>query len=77
MRLSNPKTNATPGHSRCKCGSCGEVFSGLSAFDKHRIGDHQEGKQCTDPATVDLEIREAPSGTDWGEQSRNLTGSAT
>lgn len=39
--------NTWTGVSRCHCGGCHELFSGLALFDRHRVN----GK-CLDPATV-------------------------
>lgn len=55
------KTQATVTHSRCKCSGCGEFFSGLTAFDKHR-----RGGVCADPEYIGLEIKSGPGGTWWG-----------
>jgi len=56
-----PTTNAPPGHSRCVCRSCGETFSGLTAFDKHR-----RGGRCLDPAELGMEIKMGAKGSWWG-----------
>jgi hypothetical protein len=43
---------------RCECGGCGRVFTGLTAFDRHR-----RNFRCVDPASVGLEQK--PNGI-WG-----------
>lgn len=39
---------------RCGCAECGHLFSGLTAFDKHRPPAASDDP-CRDPATVGLE----------------------
>lgn len=37
------------------CGACHATFTGLSAFDKHRDGDHAKGnRHCLPPESVGL-----------------------
>lgn len=49
-----------------QCGACGEVFSGLTAFDAHRTGKPQD-RSCADPAELGMEIkRRGDNGTVWG-----------
>ena len=41
---------------RCKCPSCGEYFSTVSNFDKHRKGSHADNdRHCVSPDSVGLE----------------------
>lgn len=35
-RYSSAHMKPAPGSSKCKCGQCGEVFSGLTPFDMHQ-----------------------------------------
>ena len=60
-----PKTNhpLTPNRV-CQCRSCGETFSGITAFDKHR-----KGSFCVEPADVGLEMSGTPTGTYWTKPS--------
>lgn len=43
---------------RCQCGGCGEVFSRLRAFDRHRVesyakpGEWQGARRCLTPAEM-------------------------
>lgn len=48
----------------CKCPTCGEFFSTVSNFDKHRVGEHGN-KKCVDPETVGLVIKQRGKGTVW------------
>jgi hypothetical protein len=42
-------TGLTP----CHCPACHRTFSGITAFDKHRDGNHARGtRHCLDPATM-------------------------
>lgn len=59
--MTNPTSNAPVTHSRCRCSTCGEVFSVVSNFDKHR----KDG-DCVDPASVGLELKIGASGSWWG-----------
>jgi len=59
------RTNAPVTHRRCRCSSCGEVFSALSNFDRHR-----QDRRCKNPESVGMEIKEGPNGTWWGLPSR-------
>lgn len=36
------------------CAACGETFTTVAAFDKHRAGSHTLDRDCLDPATVGL-----------------------
>ena len=37
------------------CASCGETFTVVAAFDKHRVGSHtDDSRHCVHPATVGL-----------------------
>jgi hypothetical protein len=44
------------GTARCHCGSCHETFTGLSAFEKHRVTVNQSQalRECAPPASVGL-----------------------
>lgn len=51
------------------CGACHRDFMGLTAFDKHRTGPHDD-RRCVDPATDD---RRTPTGrliADWWQDGR-------
>lgn len=48
----------------CKCSVCGEYFSTISNFDRHREGPHGK-KVCVDPAGVGLKIGSRGDGTVW------------
>ena len=43
-----PKTNykLKPGGRICRCPTCGEAFSGIKAFDLHRVGMQSEKRSC-------------------------------
>lgn len=43
---------------KAQCPACGEVFSRVSNFDKHRKGSHGIDRHCVDPATVGLVLSE-------------------
>jgi len=60
------RTTAPPTHKRCVCPSCGEVFSTIANFDRHRVGKHENGRTCAEPESVGLEIKHGPKGTWWG-----------
>jgi hypothetical protein len=79
--VSMPKTNykLKPGGRICRCPACGEAFSGIKAFDIHRVGVHAENRSCirlggserhiiTTPkgSTKTLVLRTLPRGTFWG-----------
>ena len=64
------RTNAPATNKRCICRGCGEVFSTLSNFDRHRVGNYQDGRTCADPESVGLEIKTGPNGTWWGMPGR-------
>jgi len=61
-----PKTTAPPTHRRCVCATCGEVFSTIANFGRHRVGNYSDGRKCADPESVGLEIKSGPSGSWWG-----------
>ena len=48
----------------CQCSVCGEYFSTVSNFDKHRKGKHGE-KVCEDPESVGLVIGSRGQSTYW------------
>jgi hypothetical protein len=60
----------------CKahCAKCGRHFSGTSAFDLHRVGDHgsndpETRRQCVSPLDLDPPRLEALSEDGWCEVS--------
>jgi hypothetical protein len=57
-------THAQPTHTRCLCRACGEVFSTVSNFDKHRRGMGAD-RHCVDPTTVGLRITGQDHGGWW------------
>ncbi len=59
------KTNAKLTGKRCQCSACGEFFSVVANFDKHRRGEHGVNRACVDPSTVGLVIRESSGNTFW------------
>lgn len=50
---------------RCKCPSCGECFSSVYGFDKHRKGEHGVDRHCIDPKMAGMVVREGANGTYW------------
>ncbi len=43
------------GRNLCHCSACHQTFTGITAFDRHRVGDHFAGtRRCTEPAEVQL-----------------------
>jgi hypothetical protein len=50
---------------RCRCPTCGESFSVLSNFDRHRVGEYGVDRKCVEPQTVGLVIKTTSSGTYW------------
>lgn len=56
---------------KCQCVVCGEVFSTVSNFDKHRKGDHDKARYCVDPEGVGLELRSSKNGDYWVEPNNN------
>jgi len=76
-----PKTNyrLKPGGRICRCPTCKEAFSGIKAFDIHRVGVPSENRSCirlggserhviTTPKGKHktLVVRTLPRGTYWG-----------
>lgn len=60
-----PRTNAVLNQSNtCRCSVCGEYFSTLSNFDRHRKGEHGK-KVCVDPESVGLVIGSRGAGSVW------------
>jgi hypothetical protein len=57
--------------SKCQCVVCNEVFSTEKNFDKHRKGDHEGGRYCVDPKSVNLELRSSQNGPYWVEPNKN------
>lgn len=49
----------------CSIGGCGRLFTGLSAFDRHRTGSHSKGRFCLDPETV---INDDPESPRFGQR---------
>jgi len=35
-----------PSGNRCECTACGEYFSSIQAFDRHRVGQHGIDRRC-------------------------------
>lgn len=61
-----PQTKAVLKGKRCECTSCGEIFSSISSFDKHRPAPKDGTKRvCIDPLDCGLEIRERGGNTYW------------
>lgn len=54
---------------RSYCSACGEYFSTVSNFDRHRRGPMTD-RQCVDPASVGLVIGETAGGTFWKGKGR-------
>ena len=50
---------------RCMCPTCGEYFSTLAMFDKHRKGEQAVGRYCIDPEMAGLSIRKRGTNTYW------------
>lgn len=48
----------------CQCPTCGEFFSTVSNFDRHRVGNHGS-KVCVDPESVGLVIGKRVDSTFW------------
>ena len=59
------RTNATLKGNRCYCRGCGEYFSVVSNFDKHRIW-KDDKRVCADPESLGMEIKQTGQGTYWG-----------
>ena len=62
--------NIKLGTSRCKCQTCGRVFSSDSAFQKHRVTvTGLSGRACATPEAVGLELKSwggyGGVGSDW------------
>lgn len=60
-----PMTSCKLKGNRCKCPSCGECFSSVHGFDKHRKGAHGVDRHCVNPKEAGLSIREGANGTYW------------
>lgn len=68
MTVDCPRCDAQwGGNSTAHCGACHHTFTGVTAFDKHRVR-----YKCVDPASVDLvdvgrkyPCFGSPSDTDW------------
>lgn len=67
-KTTEPRTHVTRLSGRLsQCTGCGEVFSSISAFDKHRAW--QDGRRiCRDPAALGMVITSSTNGTRWGER---------
>ena len=50
---------------RCGCSVCGQVFSTEANFERHRVGNYQEGRTCADPASVGLNRVHTATGYVW------------
>ena len=46
----------------CRCPTCGEAFSGESAFDLHRVGVHGENRSCIRLSGSNRHIITTPKG---------------
>ena len=57
------------GRQKCHCGGCHLTFSGLTAFDKHRVG-----MRCLAPGEVGLVARVGEFGPIWGLPGRPPSG---
>jgi hypothetical protein len=74
-----------PGRGSCGCRGCGEVFTCLSAFDKHQILIPEDkrgngGVECLDPEARGLVLYERPDKNDpenpwliWGWPANGQT----
>ena len=62
--MSRTKAKLGTGRS-CMCPTCGEYFTALSSFDRHRVGEHGS-KVCVAPESVGLEVKTRGSNTYWG-----------
>lgn len=74
------RTNAVLKGKRSLCSACGEYFSTVSNFDRHRKGDHQVRRYCVDPESVGMVIGQSGSNTFWrmpGAESHDLGGLTT
>lgn len=59
------QTSAILKGKRCMCPTCGEFFSSITMFDKHRAGEHGVDRHCLDPQTLGMVIRERGNNTYW------------
>ena len=66
------ETNAKLTGKRCECPVCGEVFSTLSNFDRHRKGEHGVDRKCVRPYSVGLVIGTTQTGTFWKMPGREF-----
>lgn len=73
MPTSTSVATTTPGGNACHCGGCGETFTGITAFDAHRVNRRHGDAMCADPADVGLILRTRPTGTIWGFPGDNTT----
>lgn len=64
-----PRTSARLTGKRCQCSACGEFFSALTAFDKHRVGVAGDRRVCANPASFGMVIKEVGGNTFWGESA--------
>ena len=66
-----PTTSARLTGKRCQCGECGEVFSTLANFDRHRKGSYRDrSRYCEHPEAVGLELKVSASGLYWAMPGR-------
>ena len=42
------------GYNTAHCVACGETFTGVTSFDKHRQGSHAKKRYCVHPESVGL-----------------------
>jgi hypothetical protein len=64
MGVIMPTTNykLKPGGRICRCPTCGEAFSGIKAFDIHRVGVHGENRSCIRLGGSNRHIITTPKG---------------
>ena len=70
-----PTTNykLKPGGRICRCPTCGEAFSGESAFDLHRVWVHSENRSCVRLSGSNRHIITTPNGASKTLVLRTLT----
>lgn len=62
-----PRTSAEVRGRIQQCGGCGEHFTSLKGFDRHRVGSFKHyTRRCVDPEEVGLEVKKVPQGSAWG-----------
>ena len=65
------RTNCKLTGKRCQCPGCGEYFSTVSNFDRHRKGKHGVDRHCVDPVSVGLVLGESHGSTFWRMPGRS------